>query len=167
MGVMGRFRALHDLTREERDDDNRRRAGRIAIESIRNSEGDVFDLSCTGARIQTRRKWKVGEIHPVVFQSEDDAPALALEARCVWVRKVSMFQRMVGLEFVDLTPEKQKILSGLATRSAKRAWGGGMRHSNDVDWDRLEALERAASKTPNRPNSPGPRGAEDPLDHAA
>jgi hypothetical protein len=154
---MGQFRALHDLTRgDDEGDANRRRAGRIAIEGVRNSEGEVYDLSSTGARIQTRRRWKVGETHPVVFECDAGENALMLQARCVWVRKVSMFRRMVGVEFVDLAPEQQKTLTNLATRSAKRAWCG-LRHSNDVDWDKLESLERAAAKAD--PSPPADRAA--------
>jgi hypothetical protein len=143
---MAGFRALHDLGRPDEDDGaNRRRAGRLAIEGVRNSEGEVFDLSCTGARIKTRRRWKEGETHNVVFECDGDGRAMMLQARCVWVRKTSMFSRMVGVEFVNLTPEQQKTLTNLAMRSAKRAWKG-LRKSNDVDWDKLEALERAAAK---------------------
>jgi hypothetical protein len=149
---MAGLRALHDLGRPDDDDAvNRRRAGRLAIEGVRNSEGEVFDLSCTGARLKTRRRWREGETHDVTFECDGEGRAMMLRARCVWVRKISMFSRMVGVEFVDLTPEQQKTLTDLAMRSAKRAWKG-LRKSNDVDWDKLEALERAATRSDSPPS---------------
>lgn len=139
---MGRFRALHDLSRDESDDTNRRRAGRFLIESLRNSEGEIFDLSQTGARFRTRHRWAVGDVRAVTFEYQTEDTAMHFEVRCVWVRKISWFSRLVGVEFINLSAEDKKKLSTLATRSAKLAWGL-RRQANDVSWDQLGALEHA------------------------
>lgn len=155
---MGRFRALHDLCRQDHDDEgvNRRRAGRIMIESIRNSAGEVFDLSSTGARFRTRRKWIVGETQAIHFEFETGEEPIRLDARCVWVRQVSMMRRMVGVEFSGVTPTQQRQLAQLATRSAKRAWGQ-RRQSNDVNWKRLD--HPSPDQSGNPLGSEGQRGA--------
>ncbi len=137
---MGRFRALHNLTRGDDSVDNRRRGGRILTDPIRCSAGEVLDLSCTGARFVARTRWRVGEMREMKFALSGGDNAVAVRARCAWEKRKGLFGQVVGVKFEGLTDVQTLELTRLATRAAKRAWGSGP--SSEVDWDRLERQAR-------------------------
>ena len=145
---MGRFRALHALNRREDSVDDRRSAGRILTDPVRCSAGSVLDLSSTGARMLPFNRWKQGEVRRVSFSFNSGDGAVAVQARCAWIRKRGLFGlgQVVGLEFVDVTLPERTALTRIATGSAKRAWASHA--SSDVDWERLErqAKKRGSSE---------------------
>ncbi len=134
---MGRFRALHDLTRRDDSVDNRRRGGRILIDQIRCSAGKVLDLSSTGARLSTAQNWDKDDANAIEFIGPDGRK-LCVMARCMWVkRRWFSRRRVVGVRFEGLTDVQQLQLTKIATGCAKRAWGPP-RSKDNVDWKKLE-----------------------------
>ena len=145
---MGRFRALHNLTRREDSVDDRRGGGRILTDPVRCNAGSVLDLSCTGARMLPFKRWKQDELRRVSFSLSSGDGAVTVKARCAWVRKRGFFGlgQIVGLQFVEVSEQERLALTRIATTAAKRAWASHA--SSDVDWERLErqAQKRGASE---------------------
>ena len=96
------------------DHDNRRRNGRVVLQEVQCSLGEVLDLSTTGMRVQTKLKHdlKVGQTFGMVLQSLDGPVNVA--ATVAWIRKVGWGKHQLGVRFVDPDPALRKAIGALA-----------------------------------------------------
>lgn len=125
-----------------KDPDDRRRRGRVGVEELVCSAGDVIDLSSTGARIQMKKRWDEGETREVTLTGANVSTTIS--AVCVWERQEGFRRRIVGVQFIDCTPEQEVILGELARRHSVPGWGAP-RGANDFNLDALEKKQRQAS----------------------
>lgn len=99
---------------KDKSADNRRRAGRVVLQSITCSLGTVLDLSSTGMRVETSGKPVVtaGQTFGMVLQSLSGP--VNIVATVAWVRKSGWRAHQIGLILVDPTPELRRAICDLA-----------------------------------------------------
>jgi hypothetical protein len=99
---------------KDKPNDNRRRAGRVVLQSIGCSLGTVLDLSSSGLRVETSGKPVVamGQTFGMVLQSL--AGPVNIVATVAWVRKSGWRAHQVGLMIVDPSPELRRAINELA-----------------------------------------------------
>lgn len=98
-----------------------RRSGRLRIEAVTCSLGEILDLSKSGMRILTRRSMNPGPAYnlPAVIHAFDRR--LELTCRVAWVKKAGLLKREVGLEFGELTDQQSQMLGRIARTAASNA----------------------------------------------
>lgn len=94
------------------DPGERRDSDRLKTVGVMCNRGKVIDLSTRGMRLQTWRLWKDGQRRIVTVY--DEQSRVTLEAKCVWVRPLGPFRRVVGLCFEHAIPEQERALATLA-----------------------------------------------------
>lgn len=99
---------------KEKPNDNRRRAGRVMLQSIGCSLGTVLDLSSSGLRIETNGKPVVsaGQTFGMVLQSLGGP--VNIVATVAWVRKSGWRAHQLGLMIIDPSPELRRAINELA-----------------------------------------------------
>lgn len=99
---------------KDKSADNRRRAGRVVLQSITCSLGTVLDLSSTGLRVETSSKPTVaaGQTFGMVLQSLDGP--VNIVATVAWVRKSGWRAHQLGLIIVEPSPELRRAINDLA-----------------------------------------------------
>ena len=90
---------------------DRRRRGRLSVERVRCNLGSIINLSAGGMQLQRHRELQ-GEQQVVIFEQETQ---INLKAEVAWCRKVGFRKYLVGLQFIDVTPEITGQLGRLAT----------------------------------------------------
>ncbi|MEC9373653.1 MAG: PilZ domain-containing protein [Planctomycetota bacterium] len=121
--------ALHALAKAHHDE--RRNSGRLGVEDLRCSAGQIIDLSATGARLRSKKQWEEGQIRRVEIKGS--GMVLLIAATCVWVRKEGWRRYVVGLRFDEVNQEQRAFLTQVARRYVAR-W-----------WDKESSATRAAS----------------------
>lgn len=96
------------------DKDNRRRNGRVLLQEVACSLGEVLDLSTSGMRLQTKLKvdLKVGQTFGMVLHALDGPVNVA--ATVAWIRKVGWGKHQLGVQFFDPDPALRRAISELA-----------------------------------------------------
>ncbi len=79
--------------------DSGRKSGRMLVEGIKCNRGRLLDLSKSGAKILTRRKWLQNEKHQLVLTGS--RVQVTVTAECRRCQKLGMFRYVVGVQFVD------------------------------------------------------------------
>lgn len=106
---------------KDKDDDgpNRRRHGRLTTESLTINNGVVLDLSASGMRAQIKGRvlFTVGD--QASFRLRSCAREMTVDGRIVWVKKSGFRKHQIGVEFVNITPDRVQHLLEL-TRDAMR-----------------------------------------------
>lgn len=119
------------MSESARSSDNRRRHGRVRMQDITCSLGDVLDLSASGLRVRakvaipavgTRFSVKIGGLDNTFYVS------------CVvkWSRRVGLMSREAGLEFDELTAEQRRSLNLLARTAASNEYVRIQRRDDDA-----------------------------------
>ena len=93
---------------------NARRAGRVRMEMVSSTLGDVLDLSATGMRIRCARKPDCSAGSELDVELEGLDGSFQVHAKVAWVKRTGLRKHEVGLEFVDPDTEVRKQLAGLA-----------------------------------------------------
>ena len=94
----------------------RRRHGRILLQDIACSLGEVINLSASGMRVKTRQAPEVGASDIAVTLDTFNGPLL-LPVNIMWVKKAGWGKQLVGMQFREIAPEVRRQLVELA-RSA-------------------------------------------------
>ena len=97
-----------------------RRHGRLKAEILRCALGDVVDISGSGMRVNVRGLKGLRPGRKLHLRLKFDTINLRVRATVAWVRRTGMFQRLVGLEFQDVTPKLAEQLAELATTTSVR-----------------------------------------------
>lgn len=95
---------------------SRRRSGRLEIESVGSNLGPVINLSSGGCQVLCMRTPK----SPVEVKLVGCGAQLAVRGDVAWIRRVGLFRRIVGIHFIDLTPEQTSQLRSLAMTNTIR-----------------------------------------------
>lgn len=90
----------------------RRVERRTPVSALTCDAGRVVDLSARGMRIESRKRWHVGDHRTITITDGDHA--VTLEARCIWDRHDSLFLHTIGLAFDHVPPEQEGMLLRLA-----------------------------------------------------
>lgn len=92
----------------------RRSSDRVQVKGLWCDRGQVIDLSERGMRLNTLRRWSEGYTRNITIVDGPDR--ISLEARVVWCRQISIFSHLVGLAFLNPTPEAAQALRRIADR---------------------------------------------------
>jgi hypothetical protein len=93
---------------------NARRAGRVRMEMVSSTLGEVLDLSATGARIRCSRKPDFAQGSELSVELDGIDGPFAVQAKVAWIRRAGLRKHEAGLEFVEPTDEVRKQLAALA-----------------------------------------------------
>ncbi len=97
---------------QEEGDSDRRRRGRVKSRgSVTSNLGSVLDISSGGLRVLSKTKVE-GEGRVELISP---TKRVIVTARVVWCHKVAFRKYVMGLEFIDLTPELTRTLTEIAT----------------------------------------------------
>ncbi len=97
---------------QEEGDSDRRRRGRVKCTgSVTSNLGNVLDISSSGLRVLSKTKVEgKGRVELI-----SPTKRVIVTARVVWCHKVAFRKYVMGLEFIDLTPELTRTLTEIAT----------------------------------------------------
>lgn len=98
--------------RHTTDPSERRDSDRLKTVGVRCNRGVVVDLSTRGMRLRTWRTWKNSQRRLITIF--DEHARVTVEAKCVWVKPLGPFRRVVGLSFEHAVPEQERALAKLA-----------------------------------------------------
>lgn len=98
--------------------DSKRLHGRVVIEAIKCSLGEVLDASAAGMRLRTGRKVRVEAQQVVDFTVEGPDGPFDLKGEIMWVKHRGWSWNEIGLRFVEVSPETRKHLNTLAQSAA-------------------------------------------------
>jgi hypothetical protein len=93
---------------------NCRRAGRVRIEEVGCTLGEVLDLSATGLRLRCARRPEkhAGDELDVELDGVDGA--FIVRVRVAWVRRIGLRRHEMGLEFISPDARTCEALAALA-----------------------------------------------------
>ncbi len=101
------------VTAERRDTD------RVKVKGLWCDRGQVIDLSERGMRLNTLRRWSEGYTRTITIV--DGPNRICIDARVVWCRQISIFSHLVGLAFLNPTPEAAQVLRRIADHQQANA----------------------------------------------
>jgi hypothetical protein len=93
---------------------NARRAGRVRIEDVSCSLGEVLDLSATGLRLRCTRRPEIHAGDALELELDGIDTKIRVKARIAWVRRTGLRRHEIGLEFIDPAPGTRAALAALA-----------------------------------------------------
>ncbi len=99
------------FAQEEADSDRRRRGRVKSMGSVTSNLGNVLDIYSGGLRVLSRTKVE-GEGRVELILPTD---RVIVPARVAWCHKVAFRKYVVGLEFINLTPELTQMVTEIAT----------------------------------------------------
>jgi hypothetical protein len=94
----------------------RRAYGRLRTESLGTNMGIPLDLSIGGMRLVMSRKPK--GVFSVSIS--DGQMAVTVKARVAWAQKIGFRRHIVGLAFVEATPDEAQMITRLAMSGRNR-----------------------------------------------
>jgi hypothetical protein len=94
----------------------RRHHGRLPTESLGTNLGIVLDLSIGGMRLATSKRPK--GIFEILIS--DGTMACKVKGRLAWSKRIGLFKHIIGVAFVDVTPEQGRMLTRLAMSGRSR-----------------------------------------------
>ena len=100
----------------------RRRHGRVHTEQLRCAFGDIVDLSASGMKIESRGEPIVRAGATLDMTIESLSGPLVVRSKVIWMRHVGGGQYAMGIEFVDLEPEKVEALHDIARTSLRSSF---------------------------------------------
>jgi len=103
--------ARSKLDNDASSEANRRSRGRVRLEGVQSNLGPVLDLSASGMRVLSEQLQQ-GLIKVTISTFDDN---LELPAEIAWCKKIAHRQFMVGLRFLDVTAENQRMLGKIAS----------------------------------------------------
>lgn len=92
--------------------------GRVVVEAIRCSLGEVLDASAAGMRLRTGRKVRVEAHQFVKFAVEGPDGLFRLDGEVMWVKNRGWRWNEIGLRYIDVSPESRRHLNTLAQAAA-------------------------------------------------
>ena len=95
---------------------SRRRTGRMQTESVVSNIGPVLNLSSGGMQVLCTKTPK----DPLWIELSGCETKLRVKGEIAWVRRVGLFKKIVGIHFVDLTPDQLSSLTSLALTNTIR-----------------------------------------------
>ena len=102
---------------EEKDDSNRRRAGRFMADRVHTSVGEILDISSTGMRIYSKFLAPApNKLMEVTIKVHDGQ--IKVVGQVVWVRTIGLMAREFGFEFYGLDPIARDAVGDLARAAA-------------------------------------------------
>ena len=93
-----------------------RKFGRLRQGELCSNFGPIVDLSAGGLSVHSSRRIR-GEVEVQIIGHPLPGP---LKAKVVWTRRSGLFSRLVGLEFIDVSPETSKALCAIASSNRIR-----------------------------------------------
>jgi hypothetical protein len=94
--------------------ENARRGGRVRVEMVSSSLGDVLDVSSTGMRVRCKGGASCQKGDELVVRLEALTRPVDIKARVAWVRRTGFRRRELGLEFCEVPAEVRRELAQLA-----------------------------------------------------
>ncbi|HWB20611.1 MAG TPA: PilZ domain-containing protein [Phycisphaerales bacterium] len=95
---------------------SRRKRGRVDLELLMCDLGLVLDLSAGGMRVEGKKP----RTPTVIVQLQAENAQLTLRARVAWTKRLGFFRHEIGLEFVDVDTETNRILTEIAMKYRNR-----------------------------------------------
>lgn len=130
MSIFNKFQALASICDPSRKE-NKRTFGRANADAVDCDRGQVLDISRTGLRLQAWRPWADGERRTIMLTGVN--VGVSLTAKCVWVKKVSTFKHMMGLEFEGLNEATEMVIRELMHVAAPNVHNAWSSHKTEVD----------------------------------
>lgn len=130
MSILDKFAAFASINASSKKE-NHRSFGRAYADSIDCDRGQALDISRTGMRLQAWRPWSEGERRTVMLSGVH--LGVTLTARCVWVRRLSRFKHVMGLEFEGLNDATEIAIRDLMHVAAPSAYCARSGHKTEVD----------------------------------
>lgn len=97
---------------------NKRRHGRVRCEDVECTLGSVLNVSASGMLVLTGlRAPKVGSI--VALQVRTFDGGFDVQAQVSWSKMDGLFARQIGLEFINLPPDGQRVLLNVVRGAAR------------------------------------------------
>lgn len=108
---MHEFVDIRGMSKPNETGANARKFGRVHIQDVTCSLGEVLDLSASGMRIRTPSKPELpchqqAEISLVCIDGE-----VIVRIESIWERRTGWRKHEMGVRFLDLTPQQQAIIS--------------------------------------------------------
>jgi PilZ domain len=100
------------------DTTNARRFGRLKVELLTSTLGEVVDLSGTGLRIRTPGKPPIKVGQEFDLQVHGLGQAVILPVKCVWIKRLGLFKRELGLQIGEMSDETRSTLTRIAHLAA-------------------------------------------------
>ena len=98
--------------------ENQRRHGRVVCQEIPSTLGEVLDISASGARILcTNKPFWVGHSGLSLTIFGVNGP-ITLRAKIVWSTKQGWRKHVLGLQFVELSPEMMHAITSIGRACA-------------------------------------------------
>ncbi len=104
-------RIMATFAQDEGDSDRRRRGRVKSTGSVTSNLGSVLDISSGGLRVLSKTKVE-GEGRVELISPTE---RVIVPARVAWCHKVAFRKYVMGLEFIDLTPELTRTLTEIGT----------------------------------------------------
>lgn len=104
------------------DNDNRRRAGRLACSMLGSSLGEVVDLSVTGMRCRSNRSIPLSAGQHLDFDLQTLAGTLRMQGKVVWSTKKGMRRYEAGVQFLQVDDTLRRTLAEVARISTDREY---------------------------------------------
>ena len=99
------------FAQEEGDSDRRRRGRFKSLGPLTSNLGNVLDISGGGLRVLSKTKVEGGGRVELILPTD----RVIVPARVAWCHKVAFRKYVVGLEFINLTPELTQKLTEIGT----------------------------------------------------
>ena len=146
MSMLNKFTALASIGSSSKGD-NHRAFGRARADAVDCDRGQVIDLSRNGMRLNAWRPWVEGERRTLMLTGMH--VGVTLTAKCVWVKRVSRFKHMMGLEFEGLNETTQAVVKELMHVAAPSVHDGWSSHKTEVDsiMDDMKSIDEDARKS--------------------
>ena len=128
--MLNKFAALASLG-DSSNKKNNRSFGRARAEAVDCNRGQVLDISRTGMRLQAWRPWGEGDRRTVMLTGMHVGATLT--AKCVWVKRVSRFKHVMGLEFEGLNETTESVIRELMHVAAPNVHDGWSSHKTELD----------------------------------
>ena len=106
----------HTTSTDKRSANSRRRTGRLEIESVGSSLGPVVNLSSGGVQVLCTRTPR----SPTDIRLVGCGTTLNVRGEVAWFRRIGLFRKIVGIHFIDLTPEQISQLTSMAMTNTVR-----------------------------------------------
>jgi hypothetical protein len=97
---------------------NKRRHGRIRCEDVECTLGSVLNVSASGLLVRTGlRAPKAGSVIALQVRTFDGG--FDVQAQVAWSKMDGLLNRQIGLEFIDLPPDGQRVLLNVVRGAAR------------------------------------------------
>lgn len=102
----------------EAEQANARKHGRLKCELVSSTLGEVVDISGSGMRVRSPGKPPIRTGQQFDLTVSGLGEQIHLPVKCVWIRRIGLFKREIGLAYGELPDETRSRLSKLAHLAA-------------------------------------------------